>query len=1356
MNSLRWLCRRAPRLHPLALSTALALCALAFSAGAQPTVNGLFYGDGDDALYQPYATSANGSVLYSYLDASTTTLYVALVVDHSVNDMVCSPQANKVYTASAGWGGHRDCKRASDSEFATFSLECAPGSPNSWTWQQALSCSTTAGPPESDWVSDSTCGPSSTSPNWPPGVEANATSSWVANVNTYQNATTARAWNLYQFGTDVKNGWKSPFVNSSPNDVTQVPGYPTYSGSNYQWEWSMVYEWSVVLGSGGANCGSEAIFFLAGTSHHSPGKDGSEDDPFTPPPGGSVFSDWGDLPDTYGTLNASGGARHNITTTGPYLGSQLQAETDGQPTADATGDGSEEDGVTAVVDENWTAGSIQSFDVVVANAPSGALLGGWFDWNGDGDFDDVGEFFTWSVSEGTQTLDVTVGAGFDWQNDELYARFRVFSSGSTAPGGSLDQADYAGTATDGEVEDYFFEAGSLPVTLNALTSERHGGELTVRWQTASETDNVGFEIWGLVRGEWQPLSELIASRGMSSALPETYEVTVPAPPGLTALELVDYDSRGRLERFGSFRLDSGFGEFQPVREIDWRGPRENREKRLRERGFVATLPRGEKAGRDTPIRADGPRSVRGESRAELGNAATGSWKKLRQGEPLRGDADTLHVTDIAVATATGRNGKGNAGEANTDSVRIAAVPRTHVAVTDAGIQRVTYEDLRDGGLDLAGTHAKDIAVTWRGAPVERWVSGPAKFGPGSALEFLGLSPRGDDALYLDANLYQVSVDRDLAESMGSLGKGKAKKISPSYSKAAGSDEPLIYRHQSPTGDPWVERSLLVRQGRTTELTLDLTLEGPVADGPGRLVVGLGTLTDLPDLLDAAGRVIPEHNVELWFGEPGGGFTQLLTSSTHGQDDWTLEAALPDGWLSTGAHQIQLRFSTDYFFSLVVVDHYAVHYPSPYRGPSVDFAADPAAGGYRVEGFASPAVVAYAEGADGSLTRLDPRLSADATGYAAELRQIDAAHFWVTEAPHQPAVFTTEASPDLLAGPADLVVIAGSSFVGTRALDDYLAQRSAFDPVVVDVEDIYNAVGYGMALPSAITDYLRARDAVHPFSHVQLVGADCYDRRNYLSDCVSFLPLPTAPVGVSRFTPSQNRLVDLSGDGVADKAVAQFSVRDEAELETIVAKAAAWQDSGLASQEAALLIAEESDGLHSFSGQIDRLRQRLGWSSSEVLDLADHPQIQTAREALKSSLDQGRAVTVFSGHSSPTVWSFRGLLTTGTAAGLTNDGLPTLMVPLACETTYDISPSANVLGHQLLFASDAGALAISGAAALSNLEENERMANHVLDALDAGQTLGEAVLAGRRALGNSHQELQDNWITQGDVAVRLER
>ncbi len=1318
---------RCRSLRPGAAAFTLLLVA-SLPALAQPTVNGLFYGDGDDALYSPYATSQFGSVLYSYYHPSTTTMYVALVVSHAVNDLVCSPKTNKTYTESATppWGGHRDCKRASDSEFATFTLECAPGSPASWSWQQAVGCALNLTPPESNWVSDSRCGASSPAADWPPGVEANATTSWVANINTYQAAAPAtRAWNLYTFGT-ATGDWKSPFVSSAPNDVTQVPGYPTYSSTDgmglfYQWEWSMVYEWSVDLGPGGANCGDEVIVFISGTSHHSPGKHGSEDDPFDP---AGPLSDWGDLPDSYATTSTAGGARHLIKVTGPYFGTNVQSEQDGVPTADASGDGSEEDGVTANVTSNWTAGSTQSFDVVISNAPAGgALVGGWFDWNGDGDFNDAGEFFTWSgLTDGTHTLSVTVGSGFDWATDDLYARFRIFSDASEAPSGgpSLMQSDSAGEATDGEVEDYHYAAASLPVTLNAFSSDGvAGGPVTVRWQTASETDNVGFELLGLVDGDWQPLGEFVASKGMNSALPQSYEMELFLPARVTRLELVDYDTRGRPERFGPFRPGVAYGELQPVRKVDWSGPRRQRARRLAERGFADT-------GRRSAVVPPGQERVE-------------RWKKVARGE--RG----------AARARSGRQSFAldRGGELEMELGRL-----THVAVAEHGIQRVTYEALRDGGLDLAGARPGAIAVTWRGQPVARWIESRGRFGPGDWIEFLGSAPSGEEALYLDANLYQVAVDPGRALEMRRTGRGRAKSPSGAYTWASTVDRTTMYHRQSPTGDPWVERTLLVR-GSPQTVDLEIPVAGPVLDGPSRLFVGLGSVTDLPDLPGPDGAVIPEHNVEVWFGGPGSPLVHVADSSASGQQDWRIEAELPAGLLQPGVNRLQLRFSTEYFYSLVVIDRYGVRHPGPYLGPELDFPADPEADGYRIEGFASPAVVAYGEHEDGSVSRLAPTVVARrGGGHAAELRQLAALRFWVSERPHRPEVFTTAAPADLLSEPGDLLVITDSSFVGSAALDAYLSARADLRPVVVDVEDVYNAVGYGMALPTAITDYLRIRDEVLPFTHLQLVGTDCYDRLNRLSSCVSFIPLPTARVGVNIYSPSHNRLVDLDGDGVGDKAVGQFSVRDEAELATIVEKGARWSANRTAGGESALWIAEETDGLHDFSAQIVRLRRRLGWTANEMIHMSGHPEIGAAREALRAGLDAGATVTVFSGHSSPSVWAYRALLTAQGVASLTNFERPTLMVPLACETTYDISPDAEVLGHQLLYAGEQGALAISGAVALSSLDQNERMAGIVLDGLETGLTLGEAVQAAREVLGPTFRELQDNWMTQGDAAARI--
>ena len=297
----------------------------------------------------------------------------------------------------------------------------------------------------------------------------------------------------------------------------------------------------------------------------------------------------------------------------------------------------------------------------------------------------------------------------------------------------------------------------------------------------------------------------------------------------------------------------------------------------------------------------------------------------------------------------------------------------------------------------------------------------------------------------------------------------------------------------------------------------------------------------------------------------------------------------------------------------------------------------------------------------------------------------------------------------------------------------------------------------MALPSALTDYLKARRELQPYTHVQLVGSDCYDRLNYISQCVSFVPLPTAAVGPTRFSPSHNRLADLDGDGVADVAVGQFSVRTEEELATVVGKGRDWHASGLSSGTSALFIAEESDGTHDFLAQVGRVGSHLDAPFEEILDMSSHSDIATAREALRTALDSGRAVTVFSGHSSAVQWAYRGVLTPASAAGLTNIGRPTLMLPLACETTYDISPVADVLGTPTSLFGWAGSTG-DQRCGLPRESRRERTngQSHPWTASNRVLTLGEAVQAGREALGGAYQTLQDNWLTQGDVTLKLER
>lgn len=170
--------------------------------------------------------------------------------------------------------------------------------------------------------------------------------------------------------------------------------------------------------------------------------------------------DWGDAPDSYLTVAASGGPSHGLTGS-IGLGSNVDREVDGQPSVLADGDDTDvsvndEDGVRQLTPLG--PGSTATFRVDVrntANVPG--YLQGWFDFNADGDFLDAGEqvFTDLLLADGLHDLDVSVPANVVLGT--TYARFRYSTVQGLGVGGDVD---------DGEVEDYVYNVQDTAELLN--------------------------------------------------------------------------------------------------------------------------------------------------------------------------------------------------------------------------------------------------------------------------------------------------------------------------------------------------------------------------------------------------------------------------------------------------------------------------------------------------------------------------------------------------------------------------------------------------------------------------------------------------------------------------------------------------------------------------------------------------------------------------------------------------------------------------------------------------------------------------------------------------------------------------
>lgn len=176
--------------------------------------------------------------------------------------------------------------------------------------------------------------------------------------------------------------------------------------------------------------------------------------------GFSQLLDFGDAPDSYGTTLARNGARHGILA-GFQLGALIDAESNGQPTLDASGDDTnpvppspppvppppspdDEDGVI-FLGGGITPGTTARVQVTVNSGRfQPGKLQAWVDFNRNGTFDPSERVIANArLGTGVHTLTFPVPAGIPF--GQTYARFRYGYEQDLGP---------TGPSVAGEVEDY--------------------------------------------------------------------------------------------------------------------------------------------------------------------------------------------------------------------------------------------------------------------------------------------------------------------------------------------------------------------------------------------------------------------------------------------------------------------------------------------------------------------------------------------------------------------------------------------------------------------------------------------------------------------------------------------------------------------------------------------------------------------------------------------------------------------------------------------------------------------------------------------------------------------------------------
>jgi len=680
---------------------------------------------------------------------------------------------------------------------------------------------------------------------------------------------------------------------------------------------------------------------------------------------------------------------------------------------------------------------------------------------------------------------------------------------------------------------------------------------------------------------------------------------------------------------------------------------------------------------------------------------------------------------------------------------------------------LSFAEVVANGLNWDGEALQNIALSFKGQPVARHiVSSDDVFNAGDRIEFLALAPQGHDALYI----YQLKLDQRLALEMPVI-EHDSDTISDDDSQM--SEQQMVLQQQgqqrfynsvSP-GDPWMDAELF-SHGSVAQKVYSFTLSNQVtADTAGALSLKLVGGINFPG-------TAPDHHLQVKVNN-----ITVFDGVEDGIVDWQLNLPLAPGVLHAGENLVTLILpgDTEYIADIVNIDTVELGALAPlvwFEGDSaLIFAGQDNIKAYQISVDGIP-TSSYAFDSAGNVSRVVGLGNQSNTGTItlsalAMQDQIGGVQYWLGTSQQMLKArnLNLVSSIDMLEQEADYLVVAHPSFIGDE-LNEYVTykQSTGLSTKLVDMSDVIAQFGYGMNTPDALKNYLVAGNQ---FKYLLLVGGHSYDYLNYLNqDSVSFIPTWYRPIDLIQYGPTDTPFIELNGDGKPDKAIGRWPVRTMTDLQNIIRKTIEWDSNQMSSERSALLIAEQKSGNMNYADQLDAtVRHSVNkWSDvsrvylDDVLGQDPAGTIADARQSIVDRINQGVGLTMFNGHGSPSSWTFQSLVSWQHLQQLENHGKPTIVMPLACYTTYYETPSVNSLAHQWLFYSNStesqGAVAIHGAMVLGKYRENSKFANQLLKRqLNQGKTLGQGILAVKRSLSPWNQ-MVNNWALLGDPTLRM--
>ncbi len=342
----------------------------------------------------------------------------------------------------------------------------------------------------------------------------------------------------------------------------------------------------------------------------------------------------------------------------------------------------------------------------------------------------------------------------------------------------------------------------------------------------------------------------------------------------------------------------------------------------------------------------------------------------------------------------------------------------------------------------------------------------------------------------------------------------------------------------------------------------------------------------------------------------------------------------------------------------------------------------------------------------------------------------------------------------------------------------LRQGQGLRVKAVDVEDVYDEFGYGLATPRAVRDFLAhayANWAPPAPKYVLLVGDGTNDPKNNNQEPAegTFAYLP-AYLGFTAYmgeTAKDDWFGRVSGSGsLPDLHIGRLPASDLAQAEAMAGKIVAYEQAANTKtwERNVRFVADNKTADYEamfeiMSDDAAALVPTPGMNAPEKMYLGSFGSAAALKAAIKDRINAGSLIVNYAGHGWWQQWAEENVFENADVAGLANGARLPLFLAMTCLSGYFIDPESYgwpSLAEVLMRAGGKGAVAALMPTGMTATDGQYILDRALFDALFRKdiRTLGPAVAAAKSALLASdvayRGETAETFLLFGDPATRL--